>query len=653
MASVYQTFEKDDILSTTVISRPLVTLTSGTSGWRGNVMNGPSGSSISLFEGVRARSDVFPGSTSGISIYPSQDTGVNVGLNSTIFITGSYPATGSVNIVVARTSSPPQNPPIFGQTPDSYETDQDWYVRHWTPVQNLFPWYQHRVNADYFTGSYDYYSLYLYDQTPFQAPCILFAGNALPYVTSSFTMTARIKPTELSESFHNDFTIMSQMGRWKFYITGSNGGLAFTDYHTFVTSSVPLSLGIWQHVAVSVYSGSVFFLVDANTVSSASYTGSLAMGTASYFAVGAEFVTSGTGVAANNGYTGFIYETQVWNVGLTQPQITRYYDTTLAGPLSTSANLSHYARFNDGPLGTLHGFAQGSGALDYTQYYMGNQFQSQFQMSFGGFHGQFVNFGLGPANTPFWQPNDDITFIPMTQKILGSAGVFRVIHLPRMFYGRQVSTGSIRIVCNAYDNQGLQRVICDNGRGGLYISGSITRAFSGEEYTGVQFNKVGNVFYSEGFIVITDPSMLDIGNPYGDWIGDTSNLAGQLPIFFPFFFDTGDLNPAGGSGSAPDLLQFSYRGETRTPVTYLNCRLPPASMNASSNPSYTVVQPNPQTSPGSTYGKYSVSQAQPTTYVTAIGIYNEFRELVAVAKLASPIRKREKDRENIRLRMDF
>lgn len=42
-----------------------------------------------------------------------------------------------------------------------------------------------------------------------------------------------------------------------------------------------------------------------------------------------------------------------------------------------------------------------------------------------------------------------------------------------------------------------------------------------------------------------------------------------------------------------------------------------------------------------------------TTWITAIGLYNEDRKLVAIAKLAQPIRKREKDKINIRLKMDF
>jgi hypothetical protein len=36
-----------------------------------------------------------------------------------------------------------------------------------------------------------------------------------------------------------------------------------------------------------------------------------------------------------------------------------------------------------------------------------------------------------------------------------------------------------------------------------------------------------------------------------------------------------------------------------------------------------------------------------------VGLYNEDRKLVSVAKMASPIRKREKDKILIRLRLDI
>ena len=42
-----------------------------------------------------------------------------------------------------------------------------------------------------------------------------------------------------------------------------------------------------------------------------------------------------------------------------------------------------------------------------------------------------------------------------------------------------------------------------------------------------------------------------------------------------------------------------------------------------------------------------------TTWITTIAICNEENKIVAIAKLAQPIRKRPQDKINIRLRMDF
>ena len=55
---VYQKFQRGDVLSTVILTQPLVVLASGTNGWRGNL--GVSGS-LSLYEGVRARADAYYG----------------------------------------------------------------------------------------------------------------------------------------------------------------------------------------------------------------------------------------------------------------------------------------------------------------------------------------------------------------------------------------------------------------------------------------------------------------------------------------------------------------------------------------------------------------------------------------------------------------
>jgi hypothetical protein len=73
--------------------------------------------------------------------------------------------------------------------------------------------------------------------------------------------------------------------------------------------------------------------------------------------------------------------------------------------------------------------------------------------------------------------------------------------------------------------------------------------------------------------------------------------------------------------------------------------------NSSNNPTFHVLDDRGTEDPAD--DRLIPVRDDGTTYVTAIGIYNEDRKLVAVAKLAQPIRKREKDKNTVRLRIDF
>ncbi|MBV8072207.1 MAG: hypothetical protein JO270_20045 [Acidobacteriaceae bacterium] len=224
--------------------------------------------------------------------------------------------------------------------------------------------------------------------------------------------------------------------------------------------------------------------------------------------------------------------------------------------------------------------------------------------------------------SPTWQPVDNPNAIATKTRINDEVDFFRVVHIPSMFYGRSIATGSVYMVCNAYGNAGIQRVLVDDGRGRLYVSGSMTRAISGENFSGLKWNKVGNVFYNEGLIVITDPSMYDFGD-----IGLNSNAS-----------------------LYPDTLQIAFSGQEKITTKVFQCRVGAGQANGSNNPTFSSLNLDPKSQ---FYNKYIVKNSPPTTWISAVGIYNEDHKLVAIAKLASPIRKREKDKLLIRLRHDF
>ena len=611
--SVYKKFEPNDTSLSIIHTKPRIILSSGSlgsgstiDGWRGNL---GSSSSISLYEGVRSRRDVKSSDfvTSGISIFPLDLLDTH-SIDKVILVSGSYPSTGSVHMVKIRNTPAPSFQRI---------TSVDWYQEHFSPIELLYDYYSKMRPDTFFTGSYDYYSSHFKQNLPYLAQGVEYSGSGLQTMTSSFTIGAWINPTTVITGTQ-DFTIQSQRDRWKFYITGSSGKLSFSDFVTTLTSSAVIDAGIWQHVSLTVNNGSASFYVNSSLASTHVYTGTgtlAAYSGSGFLTVGAEQVlsqslgpsynTTSSFFPWNNGFKGFIHESRIWNKSLTVAQLSGNYDRTMQRSNSGSANLIHYSRFNDGPLGTRHGYTMGSGAFDYGR---------------SGFHGRLHNYNSVLPHTPMWQPNDNANFIVPKTKILDSINMLKVIHVPSMFYGRGIATGSIVLTCNSYNNQGITRVINDDGRGGLYISGSITRSVGSGDYAGTKWNKVGNVFYSEGLIVITDPSLLDFGSTdIRDWSG------------------------------SPDILQVSFDGSERIVTKTFSCHFGSAEYNASNNPTFSHLDKGGD---DESEGIHKIRYDN-VTYVTAIGLYNEERKLVAVVKLAQPIRKREKDKIVIRSRMDF
>jgi hypothetical protein len=602
---VYKKFEKDDIYFTTVSSRPRVSVNYGVNGWSGNT--GIS-ASLSLYSGIRARIDVRNQdfANSGLSIYPL-DVKDTHSIDRVIFVSGSYPATGSINYV--RVDDRPHGSDSITQT--------QWYEEHARPIKLLYDYYKN-IDSIYFTGSYDFYSALLLAEATssfYRGPYFVFSGalsGALQISnSSSWSVDAWVKPIPTSGStslpFPNNPTIFSQRGVWNVFLN-ANGTVGIgLEPETLASSSLSVNPGEWNHIAVTFASGSASYYVNAalsNTVAASS-----SWETGSYDAalvVGAYESSTDSRYNLN----GFIFETRVWSKTLTTSEITSLVSGTLIA--SASSDLVHYARFNDGPLGTNHGFSMGSGAFDHSTQQK---------------HGYMVPFSF--AHTNHWQPNDHPTFVPELT-VSGNMNHCRVIHVPSMFYGKQINPGSVVISDGTYNGQNIVRILNDDGRGSLYVSGSMTRTISEEEYTGERRRKVGNVFYSEGLIVLTDPTLFDTFD---------SNS---------FFWNQ---TAAEFSGAFGPLLGVDFKGETKIHTKMFNCRMASGHYNASNNPTFSRTDPDASETNGD--DRVVVRDVDQPTYVTSIGIYNEDRQLVAVAKLAQPIRKREKDSLNIRVKLDL
>lgn len=616
--SVYRKFNRNDILFTTVHGRPRVAAKYGTNGWEGNY--GPS-ASLSLYGGVRARRDVkssdFLGS--GISIFPLDPLDTH-SIDKVIYVSGSYPSTGSIRFVRCQD----QAKSIF------QVTSTRWYEEHYRPISLLFDYYSN-LDSNYYTGSTDFYSALLLadvesgDLYPSGSHVVFsgtFSGSNFFGVTDSWTAEAWVKPLPIGTSsifpFPHYPTIFSQPGIWNMFLTDQGQLQLGLEPSSATASTNKVTVGTWNHAAIVVEGGvSASYWINGQFGGQVALPGPLnQVAWISSTSASLQPLVVGTYVPADNGSNntdglhGYIFETRIWKRALSGSEIQTLSSGTLIA--SASSDLIHYARFNDGPFGVAHGFASGSGAFDYSP---------------NAKHGYVVNHS--DYHQVNWQPGDHPTFVPSLKKANLNISDLRLVHVPSMFYGRQIDPGSVVISDGVYNKRGIVRVINDDGRGTLYISGSYTKSISGEEYTGEKRRKVGNVFYTEGLIVLTDPALWDVM--------DSGSIFWQPTVAV--------------SGVFGDLFSVDFKGQTRILTKVFNCRLPVAQANASNNPTFSYRDDNGTVTTDD--DRTRVLRQDGTTYITAIGLYNEDRKLIAVAKLAQPIRKREKDKINIRLKMDF
>lgn len=699
----FKRFGPGDQIDNVLVLEPVWTLSSGTSGWRG----APEGSaSVSLYGGYNRQ----PGGV--VREYAFQRT--IQGTDSFGKLSRSEPITASVNFVWMTNED----------LNLAQRSSTRWGHEHWKTVLRLYDYYSRR-DPDYTTASYDHYVLYFQKDSR----NVVALSDSTAQTTGSFTLESWVKPL-LTQSLTNDFTIQSRNNVVWLGITGSTGRLIFSSSHGMVTASAGPTLGDWSHVALSYDTSTLSgtFYLNLQQVGTFTMTALTASASATLHTVGNRLSGYGgvpegswsTG-SLRRSFHGFIGESRVWTRARTYSQISSSYSQRLTGSALLSAQSVLW--FNEGPLGVVNGFSMGSGVLDQAQLATGSA------LPYGNLRG--FDDRLGPV----WHPSDNTSFRVPKQLVTGSVSRMIGITVPVGMYGRRIVPNSLRLICNTYDDtdHGLIRTLIDDGRGGLFLSGSAATNYGGAvrstgtysiapantssvsfesrflgpitwsilasvpgmagnhawsidesnpasvtitvpcfsdgatpsetmwsfyqfmatssiyirptaitapnditgfvsftmnggasanpaakasgSYRGVEWNKVGNVFYDEGLVVIKDPALLDFG---ASWPGVSDHPS--------------------------DLLQTSFRGESRIPVKTLMCRIDRGDLNSSLNQTLYETE---------TDGSRVRVHPSGNLYVSTVGIYNSDRELVGIARLAEPLRVRPRDRMNVKLRMDF
>ena len=231
-----------------------------------------------------------------------------------------------------------------------------------------------------------------------------------------------------------------------------------------------------------------------------------------------------------------------------------------------------------------------------------------------------------------------------------------IINIPTIFYESTIKKNTVKL--------------------SYYISGSLiaecadTRS-NGElvETTGSNSGSVvGVVLYDEGIIALTASHNLDSGN--GIVYSGASGTAASASWLYYGVGAEDEITHHSSISSASFGLE--YEGTSYTNVMTMLCHFPKGKFNHSNNPTFvsktaasgslTTVQTSSYSFSdhrheiknivSSSYSGYD-KDFERVTYISKVGIYDEDGELLMIASLANPLRKREQDEFTIKLTYDI
>mgnify|MGYP003150552636 FL=1 len=224
-----------------------------------------------------------------------------------------------------------------------------------------------------------------------------------------------------------------------------------------------------------------------------------------------------------------------------------------------------------------------------------------------------------------------------------------LVSIPSIFYGSQIKKGSVNL--EFYYTGSLIARAQDTKRNGELIQtyGDASLADS----------VVGLVLYNEGFIILTSSADLSSNQDY------YTSSVGLSTANWTYFAQS-----ISGSITAPSssyVMQMS--GTTNTQVITMFANAPKGELNHSNSPSFLANNAETLISTGSQgfiesdtiEVKNIVSSSYPdptgsfekTTYISKIGVYDDEKNLIGIAKVATPVKKTAERDFTFKIKLDI
>lgn len=229
-----------------------------------------------------------------------------------------------------------------------------------------------------------------------------------------------------------------------------------------------------------------------------------------------------------------------------------------------------------------------------------------------------------------------------------------LISVPSIMFGSSINKGSVKL--DFYISGSLFGTLQDINRNGELIQ-------TGPEGSVGSGSVAGVVLYNEGFVVLTGSWALD--SVPRNYIADPSSLKEPAWIYFGVGAQDGVA-----AGTIPSSsYDMVFEGTSKIPTLTMFAHADKGEMNNSNNPtfpkygqvssprtsSFMYKQPDNLEIKNITSSSYSGYNAdfRKTTYISKVGIYDEKKNLIGIATLATPIKKEETENFTFKLKMDI
>ena len=251
----------------------------------------------------------------------------------------------------------------------------------------------------------------------------------------------------------------------------------------------------------------------------------------------------------------------------------------------------------------------------------------------------------------------------------GTGEAVNMISIPSIFYGSTIKKGTVDL--RFYITGTLIGHLRDENRNGELIQVGPTGSVGSSSVAGV-------VMYDEGFVLLTGSWDLSDGSSTIDYNNDGTPVTSSW-LYFAVGANDGigrDIVRADGDmAAAADFrssasYNMAFEGTTHTPVVTMFAHSEKAEHNHSNNPTYLTYGQSASLTPNSSSYKFSENDltikntissayADPEpcfdkqTFISQIGIYDEQQNLIAVASLANPVKKKEDQNYTFKLKVDL